>query len=330
MDPYDRVSIARPPQHQPTPPMTGTPPRKRQRDLVFGFIAVIVTLFSLSVFILAYMTHISRTLAEVLEVQRDKAVQIANMRDAMRKRQLGLRDMVIQDDPFTQDEAWEGYFAAASDFIFARERLQAAGLNAEERAALERLMDRAYQAYVHQQKVVDMTRTGNDMTQVTALLDAAILSQDLAMGKMDSLMELQQAAARQAIQDVNRRYRNTLYFLPAAGFLFLLAGMGIAFLALRRDQAAGEELEQYRDHLQELVADRTRQLEHMVAESESFSYALAHDLRQPLRGLDGYSHILLEDYGKRLGQEACHMLDRIRAGTQRIGELLDGMLTLTA
>jgi signal transduction histidine kinase len=309
--------------------MTGLPPRKRQRDLVFGFVAVIVVLFSLSVFVLVYMTHISRGLTGVLNVQWDKSVQIANMRDAMRKRQVGLRDMVIQDDPFTQDQAWEGYFIAASDFIVARERLQAAGLNREEIQALERLMDRAYQAYVLQQEVVDMTREDASSPHITPLLVAAIEAQDLSMAKMDTLMELQQAAARQAIDDANRQYRNTLYFLPAAGFLFLVAGMAIAFLALRRDQAASEELEQYRDHLQELVADRTRQLEHMVAELESFSYALAHDLRQPLRGLDGYSHILLEDYGARLDQEAHHMLGRIRSGTQRIGELLDGMLTLT-
>jgi signal transduction histidine kinase len=309
--------------------MTGTTPQKRQRDLVFGFLAVIVILFSLSVFILVYMSHISRNLAEVLDGQREKSVQIASMRDAMRKRQVGLRDMIIMDDPFSQDEAWEGYFAAASDFILARERLQSASLGPEEQQAFELLMDRAYQAYLHQQEVVDMIRGGNESPQISTLLDAAIASQDLAMGKMDKLVDLQQAAAQQAIDDANLHYRNTLYFLPAAGFLFLVAGMAIAFMALRRDQAASEELEQYRHHLQDLVSERTRQLEHMVAESESFSYALAHDLRQPLRGLDGYSHILLEDYSARLDQDARHMLGRIRAGTQRIGELLDGMLTLT-
>ena len=311
-------------------PMTGHPPRKRQRDLVYGFVAVIVILFSLSVFVLAYMTHISQRLAEVLETQRSKTLQISIMRDAMRKRQVGLRDMVIQDDPFSQDAAWEGYFLAASDFILARETLQATGLSEQEEAALEQLMDSAYEAYLRQQRVVTLTREGSRGPETIRLLNEAIESQDLAMDKMDTLMVLQQYAAQAAIEDANRRYRNTLFFLPAAGFLFLLAGMAIAWLALRRDQAASQELEQYRDHLQDLVRERTRQLEHMVGEAESFSYALAHDLRQPLRGLDGYSHILLEDYGRHLDEDARHMLGRIRTGTQRIGDLLDGMLTLAS
>ncbi|HSJ49066.1 MAG TPA: ATP-binding protein [Gammaproteobacteria bacterium] len=310
--------------------MTGTSPRKQQRDLVYGFVAVIVILFSLSVFVLTYMTHISHHLAGVLETQRHKSLQVSTMRDAMRKRQVGLRDMVIEDDPFSRDAAWEGYFHAASDFIVARELLQAAGLNPQEETALEKLMDRAYEAYLKQQRVINLIRENFRGPEIITLLNEAIESQDLAMGKMDTLMQLQQSAAQQAIDDINRRYRNTLFFLPAAGFLFLLAGMTIAWIALKRDHAASQELAQYRDHLQELVTDRTRQLEHMVTEAESFSYALAHDLRQPLRGLDGYSYILLEEHGKALDQEARYMLGRIRIGTQRIGDLLDGMLTLTS
>jgi signal transduction histidine kinase len=299
--------------------MAGHPHRKRQRDLVYGFIAVIIILFSLSVFVLAYMTHISQNISGVLETQRNKTLQISSMRDAMRKRQVGLRDMVIHNDPFTQDAAWEGYFHAASDFILARESLQAAGLNREEQSALEKLMDRAYEAYVKQQRVITLLREGFKGPEIITLLNEAIESQDLAMGKMDTLMQLQQSASQQAIEDANRRYRNTLFFLPAAGFLFLLAGMAIAWLALKRDHAASQELEQYRDHLQDLVTERTRQLENMVSEAESFSYALAHDLRQPLRGLDGYSYILLEDHsrGTERGSQAHARQDTCRHPAHR-------------
>ena len=58
------------------------------------------------------------------------------------------------------------------------------------------------------------------------------------------------------------------------------------------------------------------------------TYAIAHDLRSPLRALDGYSLMLLEDHGKRLDAEGRAHLERIRAGAQRMGHLLDGLLAL--
>lgn len=139
------------------------------------------------------------------------------MRDAMRKRQAGLRAMVVEDPPFSRDAAWEGYFHAARDFIVARELLLAAGLNPQEETALGKLMDRAYEAYLKQQRVINLIREDFSGPEIITLLNEVMESQ-------------------------------------------------------------------------ELVTERTRQLEHIVTEAESFSYALAHDLRQPLRGLDGYSH----------------------------------------
>jgi signal transduction histidine kinase len=61
---------------------------------------------------------------------------------------------------------------------------------------------------------------------------------------------------------------------------------------------------------------------------ESFSYSVAHDLRGPLRGIGGYSAVLLEDYGERLDEEGKHHLDRIAAGAETMGRLIDALLGL--
>ena len=58
------------------------------------------------------------------------------------------------------------------------------------------------------------------------------------------------------------------------------------------------------------------------------TYSIAHDLRSPLRALDGYSRILQLDHGERLGAEGTALLDRIRANSQRMGQLIDGILGL--
>lgn len=63
-------------------------------------------------------------------------------------------------------------------------------------------------------------------------------------------------------------------------------------------------------------------------ELEAFSYSVSHDLRAPLRALDGFSQVLLEDYGDRLDEEGRHYLTRLRAGAQRLGTLIDDLLDL--
>jgi signal transduction histidine kinase len=70
-------------------------------------------------------------------------------------------------------------------------------------------------------------------------------------------------------------------------------------------------------------------LEQANKELEAFSYSVSHDLRAPLRAIDGFSKILLEDYGERLDGRAHQYLQRVRAGTQRMAALIDDLLNLS-
>jgi PAS domain S-box-containing protein len=69
--------------------------------------------------------------------------------------------------------------------------------------------------------------------------------------------------------------------------------------------------------------------EHAIRELESFSYSVAHDLRAPLRAIDGFSQALYEDYGARLDDEGRRYLVRVREAAQRMAELIDDLLTLS-
>ncbi|HPH94700.1 MAG TPA: PAS domain S-box protein [Anaerolineaceae bacterium] len=89
-----------------------------------------------------------------------------------------------------------------------------------------------------------------------------------------------------------------------------------------------EEVQQYRLHLEDLVAARTRQLEAANKEMESFSYSVSHDLRAPLRSLEGFSQYLLEDYTAVLDEQGKGYLNRIRAASQRMNTLIDDLLKL--
>lgn len=74
---------------------------------------------------------------------------------------------------------------------------------------------------------------------------------------------------------------------------------------------------------------RTAELQAANHELEAFSYSVSHDLRAPLRAIDGFSLALMEDYAGRLDETGKDYLNRVRAATQRMGQLIDDMLELS-
>jgi PAS domain S-box-containing protein len=87
-------------------------------------------------------------------------------------------------------------------------------------------------------------------------------------------------------------------------------------------------VERHAEELEAKVAARTAALVAANKELESFSYSVSHDLRAPLRSIDGFSLALLEDYEDKLDDEGRVYLDRIRAASQQMGQLIDDLLAL--
>jgi len=81
--------------------------------------------------------------------------------------------------------------------------------------------------------------------------------------------------------------------------------------------------------LEEKVAERTRELQVSNQELEAFSYSVSHDLRAPLRTIDGFSLALQEDFADLLNEEGRDYITRVRGGVQRMGQLIDALLQLS-
>ena len=95
---------------------------------------------------------------------------------------------------------------------------------------------------------------------------------------------------------------------------------------LERTQA---ELSVLNVDLDTRVRLRTADLEASNKELDAFNYSVSHDLRGPLRAIDGFSQALLEDYGEQLDEEGRDHLYRVKAAANRMGELIDSLLTLS-
>lgn len=103
----------------------------------------------------------------------------------------------------------------------------------------------------------------------------------------------------------------------------------LAFVTDISERKAHErEMQLFNDALECRVAERTRALDIANHELKAFSYSVSHDLRTPLRAINGFSHALVEEYGHLLDDNGKDYLSRVRAGSERMAELIQKLLEL--
>lgn len=107
----------------------------------------------------------------------------------------------------------------------------------------------------------------------------------------------------------------------------------VEVLGVTRDiterRKAEAEVNQLNAQLEERVNERTAQLEAANTELQAFAYSVSHDLRAPLRAIDGFSRFVLEDYGSKLDAEGQRLLGLIRSNTQKMDKLITDILSLS-
>jgi PAS domain S-box-containing protein len=132
----------------------------------------------------------------------------------------------------------------------------------------------------------------------------------------------------------NRAKDGSFYWVDTTLVPFLNdQGKPRQYVAIRADiterKKAEETIQSLNAELEQRVIDRTAQLEVANRELEAFSYSVSHDLRAPLRAVDGFSQAVIEDYGPLLPEEGRRYLQTIRGGAQRMGKLIDDLLAFS-
>lgn len=106
------------------------------------------------------------------------------------------------------------------------------------------------------------------------------------------------------------------------------SGKALRIVGTHTDISDRKKNEERIEQLHQALAKRASQLEVANQELESFSYSVSHDLRSPLRSIDGFASALAADYGNVLDADGLDYLNRVRAAAQRMGDLIDSMLAL--
>ncbi len=97
----------------------------------------------------------------------------------------------------------------------------------------------------------------------------------------------------------------------------------------RPSRIAQRSLQAHSTELEKTVADRTLTLQQSVADLQAFSYTVSHDLRSPLRAMQGFSEALMEDYAEKLDERGRHYLERIQGAAARLDRLIIDLLSYT-
>ncbi len=173
----------------------------------------------------------------------------------------------------------------------------------------------------------------NDRIVRYAGIVAAVLSVSLIAAFL-LLMTFQRAATRPILQlaetaKIVSREKNYSVRAPSTDSHdevgLLIEAFNEMLVQIQESDAA---LQTSQEELEQRVAQRTAELDATNKELEAFTYSVAHDLRAPLRHIQGFSNLLMESSGPQLEPEAQKHLQRIDEGTQQMGRLIDDLLSL--
>jgi PAS domain S-box-containing protein len=116
---------------------------------------------------------------------------------------------------------------------------------------------------------------------------------------------------------------------PIHNALGKVLGVVLVFHNASDIRQAQHTLKAYSEDLEQKVAERTVHLQQTVTELEAFSYTISHDLRSPLRAMQGFAQAIAEDYGENLDSHGKNYLDRIRNAAERLDRLIQDLLAYT-
>ncbi len=275
---------------------------------------------------IAYFTTLRLNKAAELRAQSRMTIQaLSNLLGDMEEAESGCRGYVI-----TRERKHLDYYRLAAQQVMPdiedihlltaddpaqEDRINAVRPLIEEKLALMRqLADTAEKSDADPQALIALTDKGSDlMNHIRRLIAAMVIEGTATIRRRD-------AEARAGT-------RSNLLAM-AVGDLFGCALFVLAFLLLRREISLREQSARAVDQLNQDLKWRAAELAHANRELEAFAASVSHDLRAPLRAIDGFSALLADRYHDTLDDEGKQFLGHVRASTSRMADVIDNLLRL--
>ncbi len=172
-------------------------------------------------------------------------------------------------------------------------------------------------------------KAGRPLEEIIGRFDEEVFPPETTSKYLPSLLRAIETKTRQMLETnlatPKKEYWVIMNLIP------LLTDEGDVWqlLLISQDITERKQAEERANSLNERLRRQAEQLAVANREMEAFSYSVSHDLRAPLRSIDGFSAALLEDFSDKLGEEGGDYLERIRAAAQRMGHLIDDLLNLS-
>jgi len=298
------------------------------RSLIIGFILVLTLMAVIGLTGLLYLHRHNQGMEDIVTVHNEKTRLLQRMQDAMRERQISMRDMLLRTDDFEQDEAWQLHNQAATRFLTARDALSQLHITPAEETAYNQLREAVTIGGYSQQALVEGILAHQDNEVLRPIFDKAIAAQQVAFTQLQRLQRIQLDAAHKALEKARSNYRFITSLTLIIGSACLIIGAAIATTVIKQFKRNMQQIHSHKIQLEDTVKRRTSDLSTAVNELEALSYSLAHDLRTPLRAVTGFSQILLHEGRERFNDDDRRQLQRIASAGNHMAQLIDDIRTL--
>jgi signal transduction histidine kinase len=282
---------------------------KRSNYIVMAFALILAILVTATAVILYQVNKTHNHLETVVNKNYIKTELLAQLKEYIRLRQIGLRDMMIVNDPFIKDEYKTQFYQYATNVTLVRDEFINQGISREEEILTDKIRDAMTAAYPLQNALADKIIFTDHVENLQGSLNETFLKQKIVMDYINQLEGLIKEKNSQAISNAIKLQDNSIFIITVVGLISFLLGTVITITLIRINKNQEQlvldtlsKLEHTNENLEEIVSERTSELQAAKLKAEAaneeksmFLSRMSHELRTPLNAVLGFNQLLHED-----------------------------------
>lgn len=306
----------------------------RSRHVAIGFIFVLLLMAGLVLVVLSQMGHMQDRLDTITQQHNKKTDALNSLREGIRKRQIGLRNLIVTQDPFEKDDIRNLFYIHALEGAEARNRFSEMTLSNKEKEILGQLNASMRIAYPMQNALAEKAIFENDINALSEELKATFDVQAVVVQHLNEMVDLLRSQTKEAVDYARASYNHAAFLVTILGSGALTIGLFIAGYVFRTSRtqeglvnAAMTQLSNSAEILETSVKKRTLELEEAkqlaeIANQEKsrFLARMSHELRTPLNAVIGFTQLIEEDI--KAGTDTSHHIDSLQHVTKAGRHLL--------